>query len=97
MRDKNENKPAGFAPNGQMLRRTIVLMAVFGIALFVLLLLRLYKLQIVDHDYYESLAIEQQLREAPTAAARGSIYDRNMLPLGDKRLVLTVHFDLGGA
>ena len=41
----------------------------------------LYKLQIVDHEYYEGLAIEQQLREAPTAAARGSIYDRNMLPL----------------
>ena len=69
MRDKNENKPVGFAPNGQMLRRTIVLMAVFGIALFVLLLLRLYKLQIVDHDYYESLAIEQQLR-LPLPAAR---------------------------
>lgn len=81
MRDKSENKPVGFGPNRQMLRRTIVLMAVFGVALFVLLLLRLYKLQIVDHDYYEGLAIEQQLREAPTAAARGSIYDRNMLPL----------------
>lgn len=81
MRDKSENMPVGPGPNRQMLRRTIVLMAVFGVVLFLVLLLRLYKLQIVDHEYYEGLAIEQQLREAPTAAARGSIYDRNMLPL----------------
>lgn len=81
MRDNTEKMSFGPGPNRQMLRRTIVLMALFGVALFVVLLLRLYRLQIVEHDYYEGLAIEQQLREAPTAAARGSIYDRNMLPL----------------
>lgn len=65
-------------PGRQMLRRTLFLMAVCGIAVFLILLARLYKLQIVDHDFYEKLAIEQQLRQAPTSTARGTIYDRNM-------------------
>lgn len=70
-----------YGPNRQMLRRTLFLMAVCGIAAFLVLLARLYKLQIVDHDYYETLAIRQQLREAPSSAARGVIYDINMNPL----------------
>ncbi len=69
------------APNRQMLRRALVLMAVFGIALFALLLARLFQLQILDHERYEKLALEQQLRDAPTAAARGVIYDTKMQTL----------------
>ena len=38
MRDKSENMPVGPGPNRQMLRRTIVLMAVFGVVLFLVLL-----------------------------------------------------------
>ena len=69
------------APNRQMLRRALVLMAVFGVALFALLLARLFQLQILDHERYEKLALEQQLRDAPTAAARGVIYDTKMQKL----------------
>ena len=65
-------------PSRQMLRRTLFLMAVFGIGAFAILLARLYKLQIMDHEKYESLAIEQQLRSVPSSAARGTIYDTNM-------------------
>lgn len=68
-------------PGIGMLRRTLFLMAVCGIAAFVLLLGRLYKLQITDHEKYESLAISQQLREAPASPERGTIYDRNGFPL----------------
>ena len=53
------------APGIGMLRRTLFLMAVCGIVSFVLLLGRLYRLQITEHEKYESLAISQQLREAP--------------------------------
>ena len=52
------------APGIGMLRRTLFLMAVCGLAAFALLLGRLYKLQITDHERYESLAVAQQLREA---------------------------------
>ncbi len=64
-----------------MLCRTLVLMAVCGVGAFLILLGKLYVLQIRDHGYYESMAISQQLRQAPTTAERGNIYDRNMDPL----------------
>ena len=67
--------PAEQEPNRQMLRRTLLLMAVCGVAAFALLLVRLGKLQLLDHDFYEQRAIAQQLREAPTAPQRGTIYD----------------------
>ena len=60
-----------------MLRRTLILMIVCGIAVFVGLGIRLFKLQVLDHDKYESLAISQQVRETTLSASRGSIYDRN--------------------
>ncbi len=80
MAEKHEQPPAG-APNRQMLRRALFLMFLCGVAAFAALLARLWKLQIVDHEKYEQMAIEQQLREAPTSAARGVIYDANMEPL----------------
>ncbi len=63
-------------PDRQMLRRTVFLALMLGVAAFALLLARLYFLQIVEHERYEDLAIRQQLREAPTSAARGTIFDR---------------------
>ncbi|MBQ2960753.1 MAG: PASTA domain-containing protein [Oscillospiraceae bacterium] len=65
-------------PGRQMLRRCAVLSALFGIAAFALLFARLYKLQIIDHEKYEAMAIEQQLRSTPSSTSRGIIYDRNM-------------------
>ena len=65
----------------QMLRRALALSAVFTVGAFSLLLGRLYQLQILDHERYEQLALEQQLRAAPTAAERGIIYDCKLRPL----------------
>lgn len=61
-----------------MLRRTLFLMIVCGIVAFAVLGLRLFKLQIIDHDFYETAAIEQQVRETTVTAARGTIYDTNL-------------------
>ncbi len=68
-------------PDRRLLRRVLCLMLLFGVASFVLLIARLYRLQITDHDYYEALAVGQQLREAPTVIARGMILDRKGKPL----------------
>lgn len=65
-------------PGRQMLRRCAVLSVLFGIAAFAVLLARLYKLQIIDHEKYEAMAIEQQLRDTPGSTSRGVIYDSNM-------------------
>jgi len=65
-------------PGRQILRRCAVLSVLFGIAAFAVLLARLYKLQILDHEKYEAMAIEQQLRSTPSSTSRGVIYDSNM-------------------
>ncbi len=65
-------------PGRRMLRRGAVLSALFGVLAFAVLLARLYKLQIIDHEKYEAMAIEQQLRSTPSSTARGVIYDSNM-------------------
>ena len=78
MSEKQNRNETASGPNRKMLRRTLFLMAACGIAAFLALFARLYKLQIADHEYYERLAIEQQLREAPKSASRGVIYDANM-------------------
>ncbi|MCI5753511.1 MAG: PASTA domain-containing protein [Clostridiales bacterium] len=64
-------------PNRMMLRRTLFLLIVCGIVAFIVLALRLYKLQVIDHDYYENLALEQQIRQTAIKADRGTIYDCN--------------------
>ena len=69
------------APGRKMLRRVLALALVFGLLAFPVLIVRLYRLQITDHDMYEALAVRQQLREAPTVIARGAILDRRGQPL----------------
>ncbi len=68
-------------PNRQMLRRALLLMAVCGAAAFALLLAKLCQIQLLEHDFYEQRALEQQLREAPSSPRRGSITDVRGRPL----------------
>ena len=75
---RSENVNLSSSPSRTMLRRTLFLMAVCGILAFLVIAARLYVLQIKDHDKYEELAINQQLRETGTSAERGTIYDCNM-------------------
>ena len=74
--DNRPNLPE--SPNSMMLRRTLYLAVVCGIVAFSVLGLRLFKLQIIDHDFYEAKAIDTQLRETTVVAERGTIYDTNM-------------------
>ena len=78
------------APNEMMLRRTLVLMIVCGILAFVVLIAQLFRLQIIHHEKYESMAIEQQVRETTVKASRGTIYDRNGRVLAASADVYTV-------
>jgi len=78
-------------PNKGMVGRTLSLMVVFGIVAFIVLILQLYKVQIVDHELYESNAVEQQVRDTTISANRGAIYDRNMNTLAMSATVSTVY------
>jgi stage V sporulation protein D (sporulation-specific penicillin-binding protein) len=57
--------------------RTILLMGIFGILLFIPLGWKLYQLQIVQHDELQAKATRQQTSDVTVSASRGSIYDTN--------------------
>ena len=86
----NRHQRRSHAPNEMMLRRTLVLMIVCGIVAFMVLIVQLFRLQIIHHDKYESMAIEQQVRETTVKASRGTIYDRNGRVLAASADVYTV-------
>lgn len=64
--------------NRTVLKRTAVLMALFGVAVFIPLLWRLVSLQIVQYDTLSQLAADNQTRISKVTPARGTVYDRNM-------------------
>ena len=57
--------------------RTMILMAVLGVLVFLNLVIKLFSLQILRHDELEAKALDQQTRSTEVAATRGTIYDRN--------------------
>ena len=63
--------------NRLVLQRTIILMVLFGVVIFLPLFWQLYQLQVVRHDELERRAVEQQTSELPISASRGTIYDGN--------------------
>ena len=63
--------------NRTILVRTLILLAVFGVAAFVPLFIRLWQLQIRDFGTYQSGAVENQTADTTVAAQRGAITDRN--------------------
>ena len=62
--------------NRSLFRRTIILMVTLGVGMFLPLVAQLYKLQIVEHDYWQERAANQQTNDVPVTANRGAIYDR---------------------
>ena len=57
--------------------RTMILMAVLGVLVFLILVIKLFSLQILRHDELEAKALDQQTRSTEVAATRGTIYDCN--------------------
>ena len=74
----------------QMWKRMLVVMGVLIIGGFFLLTIRLFKLQIIDNEFYQDKALDQQLRELTIAPKRGTIYDRNMTVIAQNTTVWTI-------
>ncbi len=70
--------------------RTLLMMALLGIVTFLLLFWKLYDLQINQHDELQAKAVTQQTRSTVVTASRGTIYDRNGLPLAISATAETV-------
>lgn len=88
---RQRNMTADRRANRLILGRTIFLLVLCGIMIFVPLVAQLYKIQIVEHDFYEQKAISQQTRDTPVSANRGTIYDRNGKVLALSANVETVY------
>ena len=71
----------------------LALMVVLGIFAFCVLAGRLIKLMLVDHEYYEEKAINNQTRSVSVTATRGTIYDRNMEVLAASAGVQNIFLD----
>ncbi len=67
--------------NKKTTRRIIFTMAVLGILCFVVIGIRLFKLQVVDNGKYKAKAESQQTKDITVYAHRGTIYDTNMKAL----------------
>lgn len=74
MRSKNEND------DSIKYKRIWLLGNVITVILF-LLIARLYLIQIIDGEKYGNLAVRQNQYKVNHVSSRGTIYDRNMLPL----------------
>lgn len=56
-------------------KRVMVLSIIFGIATFLVLFIKLWSIQIVNHDLYKEKAIANQTRDLTVSANRGKITD----------------------
>ena len=83
--------PPNSRPNRTLLRRALFLLAACGIAAFGVLMLQLFRLQILRHDELESAALQQQLRRTAIPASRGTIYDREGRVLAMSATTYTVY------
>ena len=79
MAEKSHNREISRlrADTGQH-NRIMLVMAVLGILAFLPIGLRLYRLMVIEYDYYAAKALRNQTRTTSVTAERGTIYDRNM-------------------
>lgn len=91
MRDKKQ--AADQKANKTILSRTLFLLIMCGIVVFIPVIRQLYILQIRDHDMYEEMAIRNQTKTVNVSAARGTIYDSNMNILAISASVENVYLD----
>ena len=71
-------------------RRSLFLMLVCGVGLFIPLVIQLWTISIRDHDFYQQRATDQQLMDVSVSAHRGDILDAN----GDVRAMAATVYNL---
>ncbi len=76
--------------NRTILIRTLILMGIFGLAVFVPLFFRLWQIQIEEYDKYRELVADQQTKDSTVEANRGTIYDSTGTPLALSATVYNV-------
>ena len=62
-------------------KKRLVLVLICACSLFLILIVRTCYLQLINGEWLSTKASEQQTREIPIEAKRGTIYDKNMKEL----------------
>ena len=71
-------------------RRTKWFLLFFGVACFVMLFVKLYDIQINQHEFLQEKAVLQQTASTTVTANRGTIYDRNGVTLAASATTETI-------
>ncbi len=74
-RKKTEASPKTRHAGTVMRRRMIALILIFGVGTFLTLFMKLWQIQIRDHDFYAEKAASNQTRDLSVSARRGTITD----------------------
>ena len=74
---REKQKPQESRSKRLVFRRTVILMGLCGVLLFLPLIHQIWDVAVVNHEYYQQKAVEQQTRDVSVSAERGDIYDSN--------------------
>lgn len=61
--------------------RRAVIAFLLVVICFAILILNLYRLQVDQHDFYQTRSNQNDIKMLPIAPSRGLIFDRNGIPL----------------
>jgi penicillin-binding protein 2 len=65
--------------------RRLDVLSLIALAIFLILVARLYWIQVINHEAYAEMALQNRLRRIPIKAARGRILDHNGVVLAGSR------------
>jgi penicillin-binding protein 2 len=68
-----------------LFKRRVIVAALFSIALIAFVIIRLFFLQVVNHEHYTTLSRNNRVDIQPIAPTRGLIYDRNGVILAENQ------------
>ena len=74
-------------------RRILAAALVLGLLAFLPISMRLYRLMVMEYEYYSRIALNNQTRSTRITADRGTIYDRNMNILASSVTVENIYLD----
>ena len=93
MSKRTKKEPGRLRSDTFQHHRIMAVMVLLGLAAFVPIGFRLYRLMVTDYAYYARLALRNQTRTTAVTAERGTIYDRNMNILASSVGVENVYLD----
>ena len=71
----------------------LIIICLITTILFIILVVKLFNLQIVKEDYYNNQVKMTTVQEVVVSAPRGAIYDRYGVPLAENKSSFTVNID----